>query len=168
MEKHEIFVQGEGLKKIELVRVEKSSTVRSLLEATAAKGLVIKDEGEKPGIFLENSDEELDADSSLEKAGIHHRSRVHVHRCRKVHVTVNFKEKQAERDFPPSTTIHHVKKWAVSEAVFNLSEVDASEHILQICGSNDRPDEDVHLGTLVTFPNCKVCFDLVAKMRVEG
>ena len=104
----------------------------------------------------------------LEAAGIRHRGRVHVHRCRKIQVAVNFNGVTESNHFSPATTVGKIKKWAVSKQVFNLSEIDASEHILQICGSNERPDEDTHLGSLVKFPDCKICFDLVAKVRVEG
>jgi hypothetical protein len=63
-------------------------------------------------------------------------------------------------------TVHRVKQWAVHE--FGLSKVDATEHVLQLCGSTTRPDEDTHLGALVQYPECRLCFDLVPKQRVEG
>ena len=44
----------------------------------------------------------------------------------------------------------------------------ATEHLLQVCDSAVRPDEDVHIGTLVTVAACGLRFDLVAKQRVEG
>jgi hypothetical protein len=101
-------------------------------------------------------------------AGITRRSRVHLHRCRQVAVTVNFNADQKAESFPAATTVARVMKWAVSKRGFNLSDVDATEHLLQICGSTDRPDEDVHIGTLVQAGACAVCFDLVPKQRVEG
>ncbi len=64
--------------------------------------------------------------------------------------------------------ISRVKSWAVSEHAFNLSEIDATEHALQICDSTIRPDEELHLGSFATFPVCTICFDLVPKKRVEG
>ncbi|MFY9554815.1 MAG: hypothetical protein WAV47_08895, partial [Blastocatellia bacterium] len=65
-----------------------------------------------------------------------------------------------------STSVRKVKRWADEE--FKLKGVDATEHALQLCGSSTRPDEDVHIGSLVKFPDCKICFDLVPKKRVEG
>ncbi|MCZ7600609.1 MAG: hypothetical protein M5U09_26750 [Gammaproteobacteria bacterium] len=104
----------------------------------------------------------------LDAVGIVHRGRVHVHRCRRVAVSVNFNGDTTGEDFPPSATVGRVKKWAVSKKAFNLQSVDATEHVLQMCNSSTRPDEDVHIGTLVTAPDCRLCFDLVAKQRVEG
>jgi hypothetical protein len=40
--------------------------------------------------------------------------------------------------------------------------------VLQLTGTSDRPDDDVHIGCLVGPSGCKVEFDLVAKVRVEG
>jgi hypothetical protein len=51
---------------------------------------------------------------------------------------------------------------------FNLPEIDATEHALQVCGSATRPDADTHIGALVSAQGCALCFDLVAKRRVEG
>ncbi len=121
-------------------------------------------------ILVEGQETELSPDLTLEEARIGHRSRVHVHRCHRVEVTVNFNAAQKIRTFPPSATVERVKHWAVGPAPegFGLHEVDATEHLLQLCHSNTRPDEDTHIGSLVTFPNCGLCFDLVPKVRVEG
>ena len=83
-------------------------------------------------------------------------------------MTVNFNVDQKTKTFPPSATVGRVKKWAVGEHGFDLKGVDATEHLLQLCGSTDRPDEDIHIGTLVTAPACSLCFDLVPKQRIEG
>jgi len=49
-----------------------------------------------------------------------------------------------------------------------MSEKDASEHVLQISGTRNSLDVDIHIGTLVKHPACHVSFDLVPKVRVEG
>jgi hypothetical protein len=56
----------------------------------------------------------------------------------------------------------------VGKQGFNLSEIDAAEHTLQIAGSTSQPDDDAHLGTLTSGAQCEVSFDLVAKVRVQG
>ena len=61
-----------------------------------------------------------------------------------------------------------MKKWAVAKDQYGLSPVDAAEHVLKVCSLGDQPDEEVHIGTLAKFPDGTVCFDLVAKQRVEG
>ncbi|MGH7618152.1 MAG: hypothetical protein ACREPM_13060, partial [Gemmatimonadaceae bacterium] len=83
-------------------------------------------------------------------------------------VKVFFNGRTIERQFPPAATIGKVTHWAVGKKGFNLDAADAVEHVLQISGSTQRPDEDEHLGTLVNAPTCTVSFDLVPKQRVEG
>lgn len=168
MSEIEIFLQGEGLPEITLVRVPANGTVRTIIEAGQTHGLRIADGKDRSVVLIEASDEPLELDASLEAAGIGHRSRVHVHHCRKVAVTVNFNIQQVTHMFPPSITVEHVKKWADDKKQFNLQGVDATDHLLQLCNSTVRPDEDVHIGTLVQSTSCAVCFDLVPKQRVEG
>jgi len=163
----ELFLQGEGITEIALVRVPRNGTVRDIIEAARAHGLTTP-EGAELLVLIEDAEEPLAPDASLELSGISNRGRVHVHRCRRVVVSVNFNADQKAEEFPPSATVGRVKRWAVGKKGFDLQGVDATEHLLQLCNSTVRPDEDVHIGTLVTVPNCGLCFDLVAKQRVEG
>lgn len=164
----EIFVQGEGIPEITLLRVPDNSAVRDILTNAEAQG--VRFAGDEPSlvILIEDQEMELPHDLSLEKAGIRHRSRVHIHRCRRIEVTVNFNAQQIVHSFPPSATVERVKRWAVSSEGFDLPSIDATEHLLQVCRSAARPDEDIQIGSLVAFPNCGLCFDLVPKVRVEG
>jgi hypothetical protein len=164
----ELFLQGEGIPEIILVRVTRTGTVRDILEAARARGLTPSTGGATPIVLIENGDEPLALDLTLDAAGISQRSRVHVHHCHQIAVTVNFNADAKQKDFSPSTTIARVQRWAVGKEGFDLKGVDATEHLLQICGTTVRPDEDVHIGTLVQAPACALCFDLVAKQRVEG
>lgn len=161
----EVFLQGEGLPKVVLIRLAAEATVADLMRAAQAAGIASPND---PGheVRLEDADEPCDLALKLHEAGIRHRGRVHIHRCRRISVTVNFNVRSEKVDFPPSATVRRLKRWA--DDVFKLSEVDASDHALQLCGSATRPDEDVHLGVLATHATCSVCFDLVPKKRVEG
>lgn len=166
MDKIEVFLQGEGMKDIVIVRVPKDGFVHELIAAAGEQGLPTDDEGAQAVAFIENSETALDPDLSLEEAGISHRQHVHVHRGRKIEVTVSFNGIQKAREFPPSFTVGKVKKWTVKE--FGMAEVDATEHVLQISGSTIRPDEHTHIGNLVMCPQHQLYFDLVPKIRVEG
>lgn len=165
MSEIEIFIQGEGIEGIILVRVPGNGTVRDIVDAIRVQGAQI---GTADGyaVMLEDNEEMLELDHRLEVVGIGHRSRVHINRCRHVEVRVNYNGEQKERSFPAAATIRRVKLWSVRE--FGLKKVDATEHALQVCGSTNRPDEDVHIGSLVQYPSCALCFDLVPKQRVEG
>jgi hypothetical protein len=165
----QVFVQGEGLGEIRLVKASSNTTVDGLIQEIAAKfggEFAAAVAGGGMTVTLEDDDKVIRLTESLEKAGIRDRSRVHIHRCRKVKVSVNFNEKTATDDFPPSTTVGKVKKWA--DKKFDIDKIDATEHALQLCGTSERPDEDRHIGTLTNHASCSVCFDLVPKRRVEG
>jgi hypothetical protein len=162
----ELFLQGEGIQDIKLIRAPQDCTVRELIEKARAESRATQHETEGMFLMAEDHDEELNPNASLKEVGIGHRQRIHCHRCRRIEVTVNFNGMSRSHAFPPSTTIKRIKRWADDQ--FGIKGVDATEHALQICGTNTRPDEDVHLGSLVRHPNCKVCFDLVPKKRVEG
>lgn len=163
MERIEIFVQGEALRDIEIVDLRAEDSVDDLV--AAARGLGLPTEGEV-FVFLEDSEQSHEGDCKLKNIGIGHHSRVHCHRCRKVEVTVNYNAENKCHPFPPSATVGRVKEWA--DRKFDLQGVDATEHALQICGTRDRPDEDIHIGALVSAGHCDLCFDLVAKIRIEG
>jgi hypothetical protein len=161
----ELFVQGEEITDITLIRVAHDSTAREVVrKAKEECGITAVEE--EILVLIEDQDEEIVLDAKLIEVGIGHRHRIHCHRCRRVKVAVNFNGATKSRDFSPSTTIRKIKRWADDE--FGLKGVDATEHALQICGTNTRPDLDVHVGSLVRHPHCQVCFDLVPKKRVEG
>jgi hypothetical protein len=165
----QLFVQGEGIADIQLVRIHEHLTLRDLhgnLSAVFTEIIVSATEVDEFIFLLEDSEQELPFDKPIKEIGIKHCERIHIHRCRKIKVSVNFNGREAAEAFPPSKTIAKVKRWADKE--FGIEGVDATEHALQICGTAKRPDEDVHIGALVRRPNCQVCFDLVPKKRVEG
>lgn len=157
----ELFFQSEGIPEIQLLRVPSDCTVRELIAQA-------KTESDGDGLFLmlEDGERELQPDAMLQAVGIGHRHRVHCHRCRRIEVTVNFNGQSRSHSFSPAKTIGKIKHWADDQ--FHLKGVDATEHALQLCGTSTRPDEDLHLGSLVRSPHCEVCFDLVPKKRVEG
>lgn len=161
----EVFVQGVGLQQMRLIRVPDHGTVGDLVEAARQHGLQIA-ENEVAIVLLEDSEESLTLDATLAEAGLTHRGRVQIHRCRRVETAIHFNGHTEARSFPVGQTLRRVKAWAAGQ--FGMSEGDAAEHALQVCGSPDRPAEDTHLGALVSGPNCAMCFDLVPKQRIEG
>ena len=163
----ELFIQGEGIPKITLVKVHLKDTVEGVIKVAQEYGLSTP-EGAEVFVFIENTDSPFALDAKIDETGLTPRSRVHFHSCRRVELTVNFKENQLKEFFPPSATVAWVKNWAVGKDGVDMSPVDAAEHTLQACRSTARPDEEMHIGTLVKFPDCAICFDLVPKQRVEG
>jgi hypothetical protein len=49
-----------------------------------------------------------------------------------------------------------------------MTPEEASEHVLQILGTQDRPSPGTHLGALTKCPHCRLAFDLVPDQRVNG
>lgn len=163
----QIFIQGEGVREIRVVELRDGATVRDIVAAARAHGFPAATDGDA-SVFVEDTDEALEVNGRLDASGIGHHGSVHVHRCKKINVTVHFNGVGKAQSFAPGTTIHRVKEWAVGKHAFDLYPVDAAEHLLQITGTSDRPDEDVHIGSLVSVPKCALEFDLVPKVRVEG
>ena len=163
----ELFIQGEGIPKITLVKVHPKDTVADIVKVAREHGLSAPEDSEVC-IFVENTDVTLELDVKIDEAGLTTRSRLHVHRCKQVEVTVNYNQDQKKGFFSPSATVDWVKEWAVAKDQYDMSPVDAAEHVLKLCTAGDLPDGEVHIGTLVKFPDGTLCFDLVPKQRVEG
>ena len=163
----ELFIQGEGIPKITLIKMDPKDTVADIVKIAREHGLSVPEDAELC-VFIENTDVTLELDKNVDEADLTPRSRVHIHRCKSVEVTVNYNQDQKKGFFAPSATVDRVKEWATGKDQYNLSPVDAAEHVLKVCNSGDQPDEEVHIGTLVKFPDGTLCLDLVAKQRVEG
>lgn len=161
MPKVELFLQVEGRRRIDLIEIDADLPVLEILKLAAIPehlkevGLVFELDGERP----------LEHDTCLQDAGVGHRHRIHVHRCHQVDVTLRFNEITEKMHFPPSATVERVKRRFVEK--IGMSPVDATEHALQLCGTEDRPEPDDHIGALVSGC-CTLCLDLVPIKRVEG
>jgi hypothetical protein len=91
---------------------------------------------------------------------------IHVNTCRRIAVTVNYQSRTLRRRFSPATRIEVVTQWA--RRVFRLNDVDAANHVLRICGTENQPRPTQHLGEIVPRGTCSICFDLVPEKKVEG
>lgn len=162
----EIFVQAEGVTEFLLVKTYGNRTLTEIIKAQETGLPNELREAADLCVTRENDENEIPLNKPVSSAGIKHRDRIHVNRCRRIKVTVNFNHETMGEQFPPSTTVAKVKKRAVKE--FGIDEQDSTEHALQICGTVERPNEDTHVGSLTRKGQCSVCFDLVPKKRVEG
>lgn len=164
-DKIEVFLQGPGIARLALVKVPANGKVQDLIEVAKDKGLKLED-GQTPQVWVENTEVPLNLSMPFEDAVIQSHSRVQIHTCPRIHVTVNFQNRPEQHPFSPAATIRTVKQWA--DKKFGLGEIDATEYALQLCGSTERPYDDIQVGSLVQPGQCAVCFDLVPKQRVEG
>jgi len=118
-------------------------------------------------IFLEDADEPSKDGAKLREHAGRAGLKVHVHRCREVEVHVTFNGETVHHRFAPAATVARVKKWA-AEKKFGMTPQEATEHVLQLSGTQVRPDPNVHIGRLAACPKCRVDFDLVPNERING
>jgi hypothetical protein len=163
MSRIDIFYQREGSAEIEHFEIEPTATFAAL------KGHLREKHGlpDEILIFIEDGDEPFEDDEPVGKYERPEGTKVHVHRCRHVHVNVTFNNETVDHKFAPSATIARVKRWA-AETRFGMSPEDAGEHVLQIKGTKDRPNPGTHIGALVKSPECRIAFDLVPDERIHG
>lgn len=164
MEKIPAFFQVQDKPDIFEVELLSEMTVGDILDALAHHGI-----NSEPGTFLFVEDDEDGHDLADRKAkvkGIKRGCRLHIGRCRKIAVSVNFLERTIEHKFAPGARVRKVKAWAVEK--FKIDPKDAGEHVLRLCGSAREPATDTPLHELTQGRECSVCFDLVPVKRVEG
>ena len=163
MEKVDVFYQIEGSREILHTEIDAEHTVANLT------AILIERHGldREILIFLEDSDEPL-AEVILIREHVGHAGvKIHAHRCKHIEVSVTFNGETVHHHFAPGKTVAKVKHW-VAVHKFKMSEAEASEHVLQIAGTHDRPSPGAHIGTLTTRPHCRIAFDLVPDQRVNG
>ena len=158
----DVFYQREGSREIEHLEISSDVTFGAL------RALLLEKHGGEADafLFLEDVDEPPEGGQVVHGHAGRAGAKVHVHRCRHIEVAVTFNGHQVEHRFGPGTTVARVKKWAAEK--LGMAPEDASEHVLQIAGTHDRPPPGTHLGALVTCPHCRVAFDLVPDHRVNG
>ncbi len=156
-----IFLQSELLADVEVIELDERTTPGEL-RAVCLSRISNPVEGEMY-LFVQDDDDECGVEKLTDVVdGL----RVHLHRLKAIDVSVRYAGKVATRTFRPNATIGRVKQWAAQD--FGISASDAAELMLQISGTNNRPDEDVHIGALVVAPLHAICFDLVPAPRVNG
>lgn len=163
MSKINVFLQGEGIKDVVRLQLEPTSTALDVKLACASHGVQANGGA---AVFVEDSDEPVADSATVESLAGKHGVRLHVHRCLRVGVKVAYSGRTVERVFGPGRTVGSVKNWAAKE--LGIPKEDAAELILQIAGTKDQPDVDVHIGTLAACPACVIAFDLVPNPRIQG
>ena len=167
MTKTRVYIQSEYFADIKLVEIDDDASIADL-KIAALK--LLPDDTDVSDIELSVEDDDDDQDHAqrarvrdLVKA---HGVRVHLHRCKHIEVTVRFGAEEVQHKFPPATTVGRIRQWAGHK--LGMQPGDIAEHVLQIVGTNEQPDVDIHIGTLAKCPKCVVAFDLVPAHRING
>jgi len=154
MNELQLILQGEHDRRIEVITLPSDAKAEVILIEAKRLGFAI----EEVLIFIEGRDEPVELDVVLRNIGVGHRHIETVVHCQ------NKPTKQ--RAFRPHTTVGDVKAWYVGE--IHMPAVDATEHVLQITNTQDRPEPDLTIGSLVHHDHCALDFTLVPRKRVEG
>jgi hypothetical protein len=176
-EELEIFVHRQGAKP-KVITAAQDEVLRDVLirneviKAGQEDILVFVGECEEALIELDEIEDgsdkhgPVDVSLTIEILELKRHRHVHLHKCRHVAVEVNFMGKTKRHRFSPATTIRVVTQWARKK--FHLEAAAATEYVLQLCNSTDRPRPDKHLGELVEPSKCAICFDLVKEVTPQG
>lgn len=159
-----LFLQFEGSRHIELIVLPAGATPEDVIEAALVLGFP-ESHRHEAHVFSDQLDHPLERGKALCDQGRKAKDRIHVHRCREIQVTLHFNHVTKHHAFQPVATIDRVKRWFVE--ALEMSPVDATEHVLQLTGTSDRPDPDVHIGSLISG-HCTLNLTLVPRKRVEG
>ncbi|MDE2599058.1 MAG: hypothetical protein KGL40_05495 [Rhodocyclaceae bacterium] len=160
-----VYIQSELFPDIKLVEVDDHATIDELKRAVA--GFFPPDVDISDLTFsVEDGDEETDKATHVKHLKKPNGVRVHFHRCKHIEVEVRHGAETVHHSFRPATTIGHIRNWAGKE--FGMKPADIAEHVLQISGTTEQPDADVHVGSLTKCPDCSVAFDLVPAHRING
>jgi len=158
----EVYVHREGSPEPKLVKVAEDATLK---EVAAAAGCHLE-RVEELFIGRQDEDEPVNHGDPLHKAGVGHRNHIHCHRCKKIHVHVLYNGVQKEREFSPAVRLDRILRWATHE--FNLHGHDAADMALFLPGEVTPLDGDVHVGSLASFPDCRVSFAMNVPALVNG
>ncbi|WP_309709613.1 hypothetical protein [Pseudolysinimonas sp.] len=115
--------------------------------------------------WLEDADEPL-ASTTVAATAVGENGHLHLTRCRRIEVTINYAGKTKTHEFAPGSTLGRVRRWAVGENGFDLPQKERPKHELGLCGSGIIADRNEHIGTLAT--DCELCVDLAPKDRFQG
>jgi hypothetical protein len=164
MEKVPAFFQVQDKADIFEVELLSEMTVGDILDALSRHGIT----PEPDMVLFVEDDEDGHAlsDRNAKVRDIKRGCRLHISRCRKIAVSVNYLERTIEHKFAPGARVRKVKAWAVEK--LKIDPKDAGEHVLRLCGSTREPATDTPLHELTQGRGCSVCFDLVPVKRVEG
>ena len=155
------FLQSELIADVLVIEVDAATGHEALHELCLLKAGAPRNE--QFVLSIEDDDDEL----AVSKLGaIPEGLRLHLHRLKGIDVAVKYSGRDVRRTFRPSATIARIKRWAAQE--LNIAPSDALELMMQIHGTELRPDGDVHVGSLVKHPAHHIAFDLVPSPRVNG
>jgi len=134
----ELFVHTQGSGEAEIVTVEETALVGTLVA-----------HGSGHRVWIDEQAEEVQLDVTFVEAGIHHHHHVHRGRCHALQVDVRFETTHKNDEVRSSATIGQVLSWAVGKEGFGLPDDQRPKYVLALPSAKDYLPSDVRLITLV-------------------
>lgn len=158
-----LYIHGVGTTEEKLINVPEDATVADVLEAAKQSG--IADSGLQ--FYAEGADAPLPPDARLRDHGIKNKDHVHVHKCGRITVSVQFNGIEQTSTFAPGHKVKAVLKWAL--AAHGLTGVDADNKELRLGsleGDSLLPEQ--HIGSFVSAADCRIVLFLTGIVEVQG
>lgn len=161
-----IYIQSELFPDIKFIEINDDATIDEMKHAALAL-LPAGTDMTDLKLSVEDDDDDVHHGTTHVKHLKKERGiRVHLHRCLAVKVQVRYGGQVVHHMFRPAASVGRVRMWAGEKV--GMSPGDIAEHVLQIAGTTEQPDVDIHIGTLTKCPQCSVTFDLVPAHRING
>lgn len=160
-----VYIQSEHFPDVKLVEIDDHATIDELKHAVLAL-LPHGTDASELTLSVEDDDDAGSNATHVKHLKKEHGAHVHLHRCKHIVAHVRFNGQAVEHKFSPATTVGRVRDWAGQK--LHMQPGDIAEHVLQVAGTNEQPDIDVHIGTIAKCPQCSVTFDLVPAHRING
>ncbi len=162
-----IYLHFHNDRNIKEVKTDDGKTIGGLIMEYLPIDSAKPDNEEDLEVYLENHDDDLSKDTSLEKLKIKDGDHLHFHRCRKVSVTIHFNGEVFSHNFAPANTITKVFKQAIKH--FGISDVDGGVLSLFLNSACDEPiPGNEHIGSFTGYPTCSVLLYLGKKKNILG
>jgi hypothetical protein len=164
MDKHLIYLHGEGNRDVKSVEISADATVEDII-IIYQQQFPGGETTEEISLWIEEDETPRHRHAHHGEGGIHHRHHVHCHRCKTVEVVILYNGDDRSFAVAPSTTVKKVFQKAVH--AFHISESDAGDYLLKLeDGTVLKPSE--HIGSFTNFPRCHVKLFLTAAKPING
>jgi hypothetical protein len=152
----ELFLHSEGSGEVEIVTVEETALIKTLVEETSGHQ-----------IWIAEQVDEVDLELTFVDAHIHQHHHVHRGHCRALRADVRYETEHKVDEIRPTATIGEVLDWAVGEHGFDLPKDQRPKYVLALPGAEEYLPTDVRVITLVG-KDSSVRLDLLPKDHFGG
>lgn len=156
----EIYLHTPGREDPEIVEVDATATFGDF--AVAAE------DEESELVWLDDQDEPLASEQSLEAAGVAENAHLHRNHCHRIDVRVRYGGRDYSEWFSPAARIKRVFNWATGPVAFKLTPEEKIKHVLALPNADHFLAPTVHIGSVAEPGTCSAVLELAPRERFEG